>query len=41
MDSRNCILNNLGSQTNEVSYTSFFGFFFFMQPIVHRGAPRL
>ena len=35
------IMNNLNSRFNEVFFTSFFGFFFFMRPIVHREAPRL
>jgi len=38
MDNR---INKLNSLFNEVFFASFFGFFFFMQPIVHRKALRL
>ena len=33
--------NKLSNLFNEVFFTSFFGFFFFMQPIVHRKALAL
>jgi hypothetical protein len=41
MDSRSTVTNRIGSLFSEVAFASFFGFFFFMQPIAHRDALRV
>ena len=40
MDIQNRTMNRLNNLFNEVLFTSFFGFFFFMRSIVHRKALR-
>ena len=41
MNDRNRIMNILKNLISEVFFTSFFGFFFFMRPVVHGRALRL
>jgi hypothetical protein len=41
MGNSNRIVNSLNNLFNEVFFTSFFGFFFFMRPVVRRNALRL
>ena len=41
MDNRIHTMNKLNNLFNEVFFTSFFGFFFFMRPVVHRKALRV
>ena len=41
MNNRINPMNKLNTLFNEVFFTSFFGFFFFMWPIVHRKALSL
>ena len=41
MNKRNRMMNNLKILVSEVFFTLFFGFFFFMRPVVHGRALKL